>query len=127
MINKNGKVLLADDDEDFLRTYHTILEKAGFQVLDATNGEETLGIAMRERPDVLVLDVSIPKKDGLAVMKEMRTMGEDWAKNVPIIILTGKNLDDERIRAVADWNPTYYLVKGNTSSSELIRKIESVV
>ena len=87
-MNPLPKILIADDEPGFLAMYQKFVEKAGFDVLLAHDGEEALKLAFDERPAVVVLDVDMAKKDGLEVMKEF--VKTNWAKNLPIIILTGK-------------------------------------
>lgn len=118
------KILLVDDDLTFLITYQKILERNGFTVMPARDGEKALNLALAEKPDIVILDVDIPKKDGLEVMKELRA--SEWGKNVPIIILTGKEPDGARLEQINRWNPAYYFVKGDQSTDNFISKIQDL-
>lgn len=119
------KILLADDDELLLKTYRTMFERAGYQVCEAQDGEEAEHKVQTEKPDLVVLDVAMPKKDGLMVMKSLRS--DDSTKDIPIIILTAKDMDDERTEHIAQWSPTFYLVKGSTSLAEIVAKAQQVL
>jgi DNA-binding response OmpR family regulator len=118
------KILLVDDDLTFLITYQKILERNGFIVIPARDGEEALNLALAEKPNIIILDVDIPKKDGLEVMKELRV--SEWGKNVLIIILTGKEPDSVRLEQINRWNPAYYFVKGSQSTDTFVSKIQDL-
>ncbi len=119
------KILLADDDEAFLKLYNILITGAGFTFLGARDGEEALSIAFREEPDILILDVDMPKKDGFAVASEIRTT--KWGAKVPIVVLTGKDPDNARLKEIEKLNPTYYLVKGDQSSDDFIEKMKEIL
>lgn len=118
------KILLVDDDELLIKTYRTLFVQAGFDVIEAHDGEEGFIRATTEHPDLIMLDIAMPKKDGLTVMRELRN--HEKGKDVPIIILTAKDIDESRLQEIAQWNPAYYLVKGSTSLSEILAKAQSV-
>lgn len=81
------KILIIDDEKD-LRVYlGALFRKAGYEVESALNGEEGLALAKSFRPDLITLDVMMPKKSGLKAYTELRTSPE--TKAIPIIVLTG--------------------------------------
>jgi two-component system alkaline phosphatase synthesis response regulator PhoP len=85
----NNKILVVDDEEHILTLIKFNLEQAGFEVVSANDGEEALSKVEIERPDLIVLDLMLPKKDGMEVCKELRLQ-----RNVtPILMVTAK--DDE--------------------------------
>ena len=82
------KRILVIDDENDMRVYlGTLFRKAGYEVEAAANGEEGVSLARANKPDLVTLDVLMPKKSGLRAYKELRTTAE--TADVPIIILTG--------------------------------------
>ena len=102
------RVLVIDDEPDVLMLCLVNLELAGHEVLEATNGEAGLEIAMSERPDVVVLDVMLPKMDGISVLGTLAN--DEQTRDVPVILLTAKTqLEDRR----AGWRAgcTEYLTK----------------
>jgi two-component system, OmpR family, alkaline phosphatase synthesis response regulator PhoP len=102
------RVLVIDDEPDVLMLCRMNLEFAGHEVLEASSGEAGLEIALAERPDVVVLDVMLPTRDGLAVLSDLSS--EASTRNVPVILLTAKNhADDKR----AGWRAgcTEYVTK----------------
>jgi CheY-like chemotaxis protein len=82
-----AKILIIDDEKD-MRTYlGTLFRKEGFEIESASNGEEGITLAKSFQPDLITLDVMMPKKSGLKAYTELRTSAE--TKNIPIIVLTG--------------------------------------
>jgi DNA-binding response OmpR family regulator len=84
-------VLCADDDEDILALVAFRLERSGYTVLQARDGEEALALALRERPDLAVLDVMMPKLDGFELTRRLRA--DEATSRMPIILLTARAQD----------------------------------
>ena len=81
------KVLCVDDDPDIRLFVTTVLEENGYTPLTAANGKEGLEIIKKERPDLVTLDVLMPRQSGIKMYRELKT--DDSLKNIPIIILSG--------------------------------------
>jgi len=106
MLNKNHrkerklaeKILLVDDDPDMLGALTLIFESRGYQVVSARDGMEGLVSLKAERPDLMILDLLMPKMDGFAVLKELHN--PNWAEftNIPILILTSVREEASRRR-----------------------------
>ena len=79
------KILIADDDANVHQSLNAYFKREGYQILSAFDGEEALMLAKNTRPDMILLDIMMPKKDGLMVCREIRR-----ESNVPIIMLTAK-------------------------------------
>ena len=89
------RVLVIDDEPDVLMLCRVNLELAGHEVIEATNGEAGLELALRERPDVVVLDVMLPRMDGISVLGTLAN--DELTRDVPVILLTAKTqLEDRR-------------------------------
>lgn len=84
------KILIAEDEEAMLQALVSKFEKSGFDVIPARDGAEGFEKAMKEKPDILMLDIIMPKIDGLELLKKIRE--DKWGLHVPIILLT--NLSD---------------------------------
>ncbi|MGI8792671.1 MAG: response regulator transcription factor [Acidimicrobiales bacterium] len=82
------KVLLVDDDPVILKLLQVNFEMEGYTVVTANDGVEGLEQARAERPDVILLDIMMPRKDGLEVTRELK--GDDDTKHMPIILLSAK-------------------------------------
>ncbi len=81
------KVLTVDDDPDISIFVKTVLEENGYTPLVARNGEAGLAIAREESPDLIILDVLMPKQSGIRMYRELKS--DDALKNIPVIILSG--------------------------------------
>ena len=92
------KILAVDDDPDILDAVSMILESQGYQVVTARDGVEGLANLKAEKPDMLILDLLMPKMDGFAVCKELQD--PRWAKyrGIPILILTSVREEASRRR-----------------------------
>jgi DNA-binding response OmpR family regulator len=86
-------ILAADDDEDILQLVAFRLGRSGYRVLQAHDGEQALALAMETTPDLAVLDVMMPKMDGLEVARRLRAA--EATKNIPIIMLTARAQDTD--------------------------------
>ena len=88
------KILVADDEPHILRVVKDKLINAGFQVIISVNGEEALQAAIREKPDLILLDVMMPKLNGFEVCRKLR---EDQSfATVPIMLLTARGQEVDR-------------------------------
>lgn len=92
------KILVVDDDPDILEAISMILESQGYQVVTARDGVEGLANLKAEKPDLMILDLLMPKMDGFAVCKELQD--SRWAKyrDIPILILTSVREEASRRR-----------------------------
>ncbi len=119
-------ILLIEDDQQIIDLYRPALIKAGFKVIEATNGEDGLKQAKTERPDLILLDVSMPDMDGMAVMQQIRSWG-DWGKNARIVIFTNFDADDDRLKRIVEYKPSFYLLKADYTPAALAAKISEVL
>jgi DNA-binding response OmpR family regulator len=86
-------VLAADDDEDILALVAFRLERSGYTVIQARDGQEALDLALSEMPDLAVLDVMMPKLDGFELTRRLRS--EEATSRMPIILLTARAQDTD--------------------------------
>jgi two-component system alkaline phosphatase synthesis response regulator PhoP len=89
------RILVVDDDKEIVRLLRAYLEQAGYQVLVAYNGESALHVLRRERPDLVVLDLMLPDRDGWDVTRIIR--GDESLAATPIIMLTARVEDHDKI------------------------------
>jgi hypothetical protein len=92
------KILLVDDDPDLLRGLSVRLFAAGYEVLFATDGLAATATAIKERPDVIMLDLGLPAGDGFVVMSRLRNLPALNA--TPIVVLTGRDAGHSREKAL---------------------------
>lgn len=121
---KKQTVLVVEDDSALRSALHDVLTVKGYTPVDARNGEEGLQFALRDRPDLILLDILMPEMDGLAMMKKLRAT-DDWGKQVPIILLTNLSSDNEEItKAIAEGEPAYYLIKSDWTIDDVMEKVK---
>ncbi len=85
-IMNNKKILVVEDETTLQRTMTEYLINEGFQISSALDGEKGVELAKSELPDLIILDIILPKKDGYAVLEEIKA--DEKTKNIPIILLT---------------------------------------
>lgn len=91
----SSRILVVDDDKEVVRLMRGYLEKAGYQVTVAYNGETALHHIYREKPDLVLLDLMLPDRDGWEITRLVRK--DSKLANTPIIMLTARVTDDEKI------------------------------
>ncbi|MDL1972571.1 MAG: response regulator [Deltaproteobacteria bacterium] len=79
-------ILVADDDMDVVTFVSTVLEKSGYKVIGAKDGEEALNKIRANRPDLIILDILMPKQSGIKLYRELKT--DESLKDIPVIILS---------------------------------------
>jgi len=116
------KVLVVEDDTIVQKTIIESLKDAGFDVSGAFDGEEGLAKAATVMPDLILLDIIMPKMDGIAFLKQIKTM--ENLKNIPIVILTNLS-DEESVSESLASGGTEYLVKSNYTIDEVVQKVKA--
>jgi DNA-binding response OmpR family regulator len=106
--NGEPKVLLVEDEENLRRLLRDVLERSGFSVTEATDGIEALEMIDRSAPDIVVLDLDLPKLDGYGVLRRLRSRRETLA--LPVLVLTAKGDEDSEV-LVFEFGATEFLSK----------------
>jgi len=118
------KVLLVEDDTFLSNIYKTKFVMEGFDVIVAEDGEVGLSLAKTKRPDIILLDILLPKKDGFTVLKELK---EDKAlKDIPVILLTNLGQKDD-VNKGLELGAVDYLIKAHFKPSETVDKVRKVI
>lgn len=102
-------VLVVDDERDIRALLTTLLSNVGYTVLEAADGLAATKMACQERPDVILLDVSMPAVDGLEVLKRLR--GSPETRSIPVILLTAMAGLKTDFDSVARYGDTFYITK----------------
>jgi len=110
------KVLIIEDDAMISGMYKTRLEQEGYAVVTADNGGQGLEVAVREKPDLILLDVMMPMMDGFALLQELRL--KSTFKETPIIMLTNLGTTEDKEKG-EKFGATDYLVKANLTPSQV--------
>lgn len=117
-------VAVIEDDEGLSEIYQTSLASDGFQVVIARDGEAGLALVQSEKPDLVLLDIMMPKMSGDQVLAEMRKT--DWGKDIPVIIMT--NISEAEIPStLRQLNYSALLIKANNSPSQIIEMVKKIL
>ena len=119
------KILIVEDEETQRIALFENLAKEGFSPFAVKNGVDGLTIALREHPDLILLDIRMPKMDGMTMMHKLRE--DAWGKKVPIIILTNYDPNEAQISQMYIDLPSSYLIKSNSSLEKIVGKIKEVL
>lgn len=127
MEQKNNKILIIDDDANIVEGYSISLTNEGFNVLKAENGQIGLDLALKEKPDLILLDINMPIMDGLTMLQKLREANE-YGKNASVIMLTNLSADKEYIISkIVETTPVYYIVKADYTFRQVVDKIKEVL
>jgi CheY-like chemotaxis protein len=118
------KILFVEDENALQSAMGEILEQNGYTVLRAMDGELGIALAKKEIPDLILLDLILPKKNGFEVLADIKA--DPISKNIPVIVLTNLEGSEDVERAIS-LGATSYLVKANYNLSDILVKIESVI
>ena len=118
------KIVIIEDEEALQKSLAEILRQENYEVITASNGEEGLLEIKKNIPDLVVMDLILPKKDGFEVLHELKS--NENTQEIPVIVFT--NLDTTRdIERVLEAGATTYLVKANYEPKDVIAKIKALL
>ena len=119
--SKKKNILLIEDEEMLASMYETKFQNEGYQIQKALDGETGLKLAQEKRPDLILLDIIMPKLDGFSVLKKIKE--DPKLKDVPVILLTNLG-QDEDVDKGNKFGAAGYLIKANLTPGEVIEKIK---
>ena len=122
--NNKLKIMVVDDDTNLNTVLVDKLNQSGFEAVGASDGEEGLKRAFEFHPDIILLDLVMPKMDGFEVLKRLRM--DPWGKKTKVIMLTLIDKMDSIAQAV-DNNVAGYLVKTNYSLGQIVDEVRSLL
>ncbi|NCO05011.1 MAG: response regulator [Candidatus Magasanikbacteria bacterium] len=117
-------VLLVEDDTFLSNIYKTKFEMEGFKISTADNGESGYNEAKKKKPDVILLDILLPKMDGFAVLEKLKA--DDDTKDIPVIMLTNLGQKDDVDKGF-ELGAVDYLIKAHFKPSETVEKVRKVL
>ena len=120
---KKGKVLVVDDEVNITQILEFSIGAEGFEVISAQNGEEAIEKARREQPDLIILDIMMPKIDGYEACRILKA--NPLTKNIPVVLLTAKGRDIDK-RLGMEVGATDYIVKP-FSPNKLVERIHQLL
>ncbi len=121
---KKQGILIVEDEVSMLNALRDKFTREGFTVFEAKNGEEGLATALREHPNLILLDIVMPKMDGLTMLRNLRK--NEWGKTVPVIVLTNLSSSDDVAERIEKEN-VIYLVKADNKMEDIVAKIKKTL
>ncbi len=122
-MSKDAKTILIVEDETAMRqALGDKFKNSGFNVFTAPDGEEGLAVATKEKPDLVMLDILMPKMDGITLTKNLRE-GSSWGKEVPIVMLTNLT-DPDSVSDVASYGVFDFLVKTDWRLDDVVALVK---
>lgn len=118
------KILLVEDDSFLLGMYATKFEMENFKVIMAEDGEKAVRLALKEAPDIILLDIILPKINGFEVLRQLKA--NPVTVHIPVILLTNLSQKDE-IEQGLKMGAEDYLIKAHFMPSEVVDKIKKVL
>ncbi len=122
-----SKILLVDDEEDILEAIRFRLEQEGYEVVTGVNGYEAMGAAKLARPDLILLDVMLPKENGYRVSKAIREDEEKilLGRRTPILLMTARDLstDTDREKMFMDFSDADDVIYKPFEMDELVQRV----
>lgn len=119
-----NKVLIIEDDAMLAEMYATKFKTEGFAVVQAADGTEGIAVAKKEKPDVILLDVIMPKLDGFGTLQQLKA--DDSLKRIPVIMLTNLG-QEEDIKKGKELGASDYFVKANQTPSQIVEKVQALL
>ena len=120
---RKGKILVVDDEVNITQILEFSIGSEGYEVITASNGEEAVEKARREQPDLVILDIMMPKIDGYEACRLIKS--NPLTKNIPVVLLTAKGRDIDK-RLGYEVGATDYIVKP-FSPNKLIERIHQLL
>lgn len=120
-----AKLLYVDDEFPLVKVFTKKFEEEGYKVESASDGEEALTKVTEFMPDIILLDIKMPKLSGLEVLKKLKA--DEKTKHIPVIMLTNQSVEKVELDAAIGMGAVSYLVKADTPLSELTQKVKEVL
>ncbi len=123
MPEKSKKIVIVEDDKILLKALNVELLGVGFDVISAVDGEAGLKLVKKEIPDLVILDLLLPKMNGFDVLAALKE--DEATKNIPIVILTNLGEDENRKKGM-EMGATDYLIKSSVGIEDITTKVNQI-
>lgn len=125
MEEQKKTILLVDDDPLIIRMYQVKLSNDGYDIEIATNGEEALIAVRKHKPDLILLDLMMPRMNGIETLKSLK--GDAKTKNIPVVVLTNLEGREEDISKAKELGALEYIIKSTIDLKELSQQVASIL
>lgn len=118
------KILVVEDDRSLQSAIVEMLNQEGYETVSAFDGEEGLAKLSQEKPDLILLDIILPKKDGFELLSQIKSNPE--TKEIPVLILT--NLEEvDKVQKAVDLGAAAFMIKADYSIKEILEKVKEAL
>jgi len=124
IIKSMKKILFVEDELALQKAFEEIIKEEGYEIISALDGEGGLKLAQSQKPDLILLDLILPKMEGIEVLKRLKE--NETTKNIPVIVLTHVE-DLEKVEKAIELGAQAYLVKAEYSLEEIKNKIKKIL
>ncbi len=125
-VSANAKtILIAEDDQSIRMLLTRTFQNAGYSVIEAGDGVAAIEQALAHHPKAIILDIMMPKMDGLTALKQIRL--DSWGKTALVIILTNLTADNRILAGVSESLPSYYFVKSDIEPDQFVAKVTELI
>lgn len=124
MNNPKMKIFIIEDDKSLRHALEEAITRQGLLVILAKDGEEGLSLALKHHPNLILLDIIMPKLNGIKMLKKLRE--DDWGKTVPVLLLTNDS-NPEHMRDALKDNAIDYLIKSDWEIEDVVNKVKSTL
>lgn len=125
-MQKSSKIILVEDDKDLREMYKTKLEIKGCKILTAIDGISALNLIGSTKPDLILLDILIPKKDGFEVLRNIRNSKDQILRSIPVIVISNLASKEDRYEA-EKLGISGYLIKSNVSLAQVVEAVNKTL
>ncbi|GBE17033.1 stage 0 sporulation protein A [bacterium BMS3Abin15] len=115
------KILIVEDDHKLSQMLLDMFAAEGIGVMRASNGEEGLAIATEEHPDIILLDIILPKMDGITMLNKLRE--DEWGKSADVIMLTNLSTAED-VHKATEAGAYDYLIKSDWKMADVVKKVK---
>lgn len=115
------KILIVEDEKSISNALKIKLENAGYEVSQAFDGQAGLEVALKEKPDLILLDIIMPVLDGMSMLEQLRE--DNWGSKVPVVILTNLS-DSNKVQDAASQKVYDFLVKADWQISDVLKVVK---
>lgn len=122
-----AKIAIIEDDALLSEMYSQKFKKDGYQVVRASDGEQGLKLIKQERPNLILLDIMMPKMNGLQVLQAIKADPDNQIKNTPIILLTNLGRSMQDVNRGLELGAVAYLIKSQVKPADVVAKVKEVL
>lgn len=126
MLTQKFSIAVIDDEDAIREALVTVLKDEGYIVFSAADGEEGLALVIREKPRLILLDITMPKLNGLEMLKQLRSHSE-YGDKVQVVLLTNAKTDDTILDAIVKYHPSFFLAKAELTPQDVVEKVKQAL